>query len=453
LTSCREKESVLQIENNQFINLTHEAVYSGCKRHYVKWDNRTVIRCRGSRNFKTARERWWYIAVSNCQSSKGLKLRYKFWLTNGEPWDFLHYQYSADDFYILPILAIYLLLHMVLLCVTFSHAVQLKSRQLLHTTFKLFWFSVLLHTGGLALSTFSYFSYGMNGYGSPSAKLTGRVLEAAAEICFLLLLILLAKGYTVTRAKLRQQSSIKLTIFICSYIIIYVSLFLTEQLYFDPGQVLYLYESTFGYGLVMLRILGWLMFIYATFFTLKHYPEKTGFYYPFTSLFTVWFIVGPVIIILGNNLIAKWVREKVVVSVEHCVALLGHAVFLLLTRPNAHNKNFPYHVRTTQIGIMEAISSHTTVGNHTLESFGHHGYGVSPANGRTPNLDVFTVQTSASAPRTRPPTAPTTARWTPPTSSSGTSTQPSPPPAYSKVDQQVYDPNSDELRDWEDRNI
>ena len=92
--------------------------------------------------------------------------------------------------------------------------------------------------------------------------------------------------------------------------------------------------------------------------------------------------MGPAIIILGNNLIAKWVREKVVVSVEHAVAFLGHAVFLLLTRPAAHNKNFPYHVRTTQIGIMEAISSHTTVGNHTLESFGHHGHGVSPANGR-----------------------------------------------------------------------
>ena len=126
-------------------------------------------------------------------------------------------------------------------------------------------------------------------------------------------------------------------------------------------------------------------------------------------------------ILLGNSLVAKWVREKVIVSVEHCVALLGHAAFLLLTRPSAHNKNFPYHVRTTQekcqrnfavfshfsdndstsafseycedyretlmtpshqIGIMEAISSHTTVGNHTLDSFGHHGYGVSPANGR-----------------------------------------------------------------------
>ena len=146
---------------------------------------------------------------------------------------------------------------------------------------------------------------------------------------------------------------------------------------------------------------------------------KGGFYYQFTLFFTVWFVAGPAMILLGNSLVAKWVREKVIVSVEHCVALLGHAAFLLLTRPSAHNKNFPYHVRTTQekcqrifalfsyysastgafieycenyreilltplhqIGIMEAISSHTTVGNHTLDSFGHHGYGVSPANGR-----------------------------------------------------------------------
>ena len=70
LTNCREKESVLQVENNQFINLTSEVVYSGCQRHRVPRDNTTYFRCRGSRNFKTARERWWFIAVSNCNSAK-----------------------------------------------------------------------------------------------------------------------------------------------------------------------------------------------------------------------------------------------------------------------------------------------------------------------------------------------------------------------------------------------
>ena len=71
-------------------------------------------------------------------------LRYKFWLTNGEPWDFLHYHYSADEFYILPILMVYGFLNLLLLIMTFRSAVQLRSRQLLHTTFKLFWSSVLL---------------------------------------------------------------------------------------------------------------------------------------------------------------------------------------------------------------------------------------------------------------------------------------------------------------------
>merc|ERR1719192_711666 len=89
-----------------------------------------------------------------------------------------------------------------------------------------------------------------------------------------------------------------------------------EQLYFDPGKVLYLYESTFGYGLVILRMVGWLIFIYAIFFTLKHYPEKGGFYYQFTLFFTVWFVAGPAMILLGNSLVAKWVRVKVFEGAE-----------------------------------------------------------------------------------------------------------------------------------------
>ena len=64
------------MENNQFINLTTELAYSGCQRHTLTTTNRTYLRCKGSRNFKTARERWWFVAISNCQSTKGLKLRY-----------------------------------------------------------------------------------------------------------------------------------------------------------------------------------------------------------------------------------------------------------------------------------------------------------------------------------------------------------------------------------------
>lgn len=45
---------------------------------------------------------------------------------------------------------------------------------------------------------------------------------------------------------------------------------------FDPGEVLYLYESPAGYGLMVLRVFAWCMFVYSTIFTLKHYPEKVS---------------------------------------------------------------------------------------------------------------------------------------------------------------------------------
>jgi hypothetical protein len=58
--------------------------------------------------------------------------------------------------------------------------------------------------------------------------------------------------------------------------------------FFDPGEVLYLYESPPGYGLIVLRVIAWWMFMYSTLFTLKHYPEKARFYYPFNIIGSMW---------------------------------------------------------------------------------------------------------------------------------------------------------------------
>ena len=142
--------------------------------------------------------------------------RYKFWLTNGEPWDFFHYHFSADEFYILPILMVgrthddstssfltkgdksFSLTHWTglwslqsdppdtylqkcdpgwkyrIMFETSSHSSvivrrevrtisknfhsQLRSRQLLHTTFKIFWTSVLLQVR-VCLSFYPFISY------------------------------------------------------------------------------------------------------------------------------------------------------------------------------------------------------------------------------------------------------------------------------------------------------
>ena len=75
LKTCREKESVLKTENNQFINLTTKIYQSNCFKELDSASQKEYIRCNGTRNFNTARERWWHFTVSNCDSNKGLQLQ------------------------------------------------------------------------------------------------------------------------------------------------------------------------------------------------------------------------------------------------------------------------------------------------------------------------------------------------------------------------------------------
>lgn len=64
--------------------------------------------------------------------------------------------------------------------------------------------------------------------------------------------------------------------------------------------------------------------------------------------------------------------------------------FQIITRPSAANKNFPYHVRTSQIGIL--LSS--PKGDEGTESFPHHAYGNSSFLGDSqPNFtELFSIQ-------------------------------------------------------------
>ena len=68
---------------------------------------------------------------------------------------------------------------------------------LLITTY-VFLFIAYFQTVGVFLLGTHYTIYGLDGIGIDRAKFNGRVMQAAAEIVFLLLLVLVAKGYTVS---------------------------------------------------------------------------------------------------------------------------------------------------------------------------------------------------------------------------------------------------------------
>lgn len=55
------------------------------------------------------------------------------------------------------------------------------------------------------------------------------MFEVTSEIFYILLLILLGKGYTVTRARLRVRSVVKVTAFMSLYCVTCIALFTYER--------------------------------------------------------------------------------------------------------------------------------------------------------------------------------------------------------------------------------
>ncbi|MEQ2289143.1 hypothetical protein AMECASPLE_030027, partial [Ameca splendens] len=160
--------------------------------------------------------------------------------------------------------------------------------------------------------------------------------------------------------------------------------------FFDPGEVLYAYDSPAGYGLMGLQLVAYVWFCYAVLVSLKHYPEKQPFYVPFFTTYTLWFFAVPVMALIANFGIPRWAREKIVNGIQLGIHLYAHIVFLVITRPSAANKNFPYHVRTSQIGILQSSPK----GGEGGESFPHHAYGNSSFLGDSqPNFtELFSIQ-------------------------------------------------------------
>ncbi|XP_031421317.1 transmembrane protein 145-like [Clupea harengus] len=137
-----------------------------------------------------------------------------------------------------------------------------------------------------------------------------------------------------------------------------------------------------------LQLLAYVWFCYAVLVSLKRYPEKQPFYIPFFSAYTLWFFAVPVMALIANFGIPRWAREKIVNGIQLGIHLYAHIVFLAITRPSAANKNFPYHVRTSQIGIL--LPSPKGAGG---ETFPHHAYGNSSFLGDSqPNFtELFSI--------------------------------------------------------------
>uniref|UniRef100_A0A4W5QB03 Transmembrane protein 145 n=1 Tax=Hucho hucho TaxID=62062 RepID=A0A4W5QB03_9TELE len=377
---CYQKEAVLRPENNQVINLTTRYTWSGC---VVEGEgDEEVLSCVGGRSFRSVRERWWYIALSKC-GGEGLQLEYEMKLTNGQ--SFWTQHFSADEFGILETDITFLVIFSLVFILSCYFAYNLKGRQLLHTTYKMFMTAAGVEGEcGPQLHTYTLTNTHIHRHIHRRPVAAASQSDSHTAVVGISDMLTPLRVSVSVRARISHSGSVKLSIYMTVYTVTYIILFIYEAEFFDPGEVLYAYDSPAGYGLMGLQLLAYVWFCYAVLISLKHYPEKQPFYIPFFTAYTLW-NVYQCLEIQGN--ICTGNRQY---SEYDTFLPFIPSPPQAITRPSAANKNFPYHVRTSQIGIL--LSSPKA--GVASESFPHHAYGNSSFLGDSqPNFtELFSIQ-------------------------------------------------------------
>lgn len=298
--------------------------------------------------------RWWFLVLSFCDSGGSLDVKYEFTIMDGSSWE---RHVSAEDSHMFLFTVICLAILTIALVIGVNFGTQLAMSRFLHSPYKTFLVGLVWEECALVLETGYYLEYFQIGTQMPAVQAVGSLFHAASEILFVILLILLAKGFTVTRGRLPKFTQIKLGLFTTLYGIAYVIYYVIETRNQDAGMLRNSLDDGAEVGLIILRMVAWAWCLYGVVQTIDKYPEKCTFYCCFGVFFSVWFLVKPCITVFTRFVFDDWLVGKIIKGAHLANCIMGYAIFLHLTRPTAANRYFPFHVRTNQIDVITTCES------------------------------------------------------------------------------------------------
>uniref|UniRef100_A0A1I8I7Z6 GpcrRhopsn4 domain-containing protein n=1 Tax=Macrostomum lignano TaxID=282301 RepID=A0A1I8I7Z6_9PLAT len=340
--TCTEKESKLTPSDLQLFRLrpgNNDIPGLDCKT--VR--NGSQLQCNSQKfSFNSARPRWWYIVISNCNTRNGLLIEYEMWMRNGEIGNIFREHFSADEIYILEFNIAFFVLQLVLLILAALVAVRLRRKQLLHRTYKLYLLSLSLTLLSTLFCCITYLSYGS----------TAAALQSGGTLAQQLLVLLLGLGYSVTCGRLPAWATALISALLTALTAGYTALFAVEAASADPGLVYWRWSSLPGYCLIGLQLAACLAFAACAGRTLARHRAKRSFYGPLLAVYTVWQLCLPA----GAAVCAAWVpafmRARVASGIDLCLMFIAQLAFLLLAWPAIGNPCFPYDLKTSQIGAI-----------------------------------------------------------------------------------------------------
>eukprot|EP01133_Synstelium_polycarpum_P016644 gene16644-19775_t len=292
------------------------------------------------------RPHFWYIAAADCTGGS-LEFSYKAtFLNSGGLWSA---QFSQDEHGLEALYLVYFFAFLALAAFSCYTGWALLRTQSYHPIVKLLTLSILLEFLSVFIILIHWGAYSHNGVGAKGLLGFGEILDLAAQITLIFVLILIAKGWAISRVTIDEKRIILGVMGGLS--ILYLIMFIWYKAGQDPASTVYMYDTVPGILLLIARSLSMVWFMWCGYNTYmeENHPAKRQFYLYFGIAFVVWFISLPFICIIASAVDA-WVRAKTVTAFYVTFNAIGLTALSVLLSPSRASDYFTISGRVDSAG-------------------------------------------------------------------------------------------------------
>ncbi|XP_015599533.1 transmembrane protein 145 [Cephus cinctus] len=292
--------------------------------------------------------RFWYMSMVACYRNnttcqwehydKHDELDYDIWLVNGNPntsgLNSLTYQFSYDRQNTIELYLLFFICYIILVPLQLYAA-----RMQRHPVTRLFTASLLLEFIAICLILIHVLKFALDGVGYEQLEVAGDIFDILSRASFMLLLLLLAKGWAVTRMELTWKPLV-FAIWLC-YGVVHILLYVWNMTEVDIIEDIDEYQTWPGWFILLFRsvIMVWFLYELRNTMTYEHNTQKLNFLLHFGASSLVWFIYLPIIALIALQVSALW-RFKLLLGITYSADCFAYIVMAHLLWPTRSEQYF-----------------------------------------------------------------------------------------------------------------
>eukprot|EP01133_Synstelium_polycarpum_P000245 gene245-298_t len=282
------------------------------------------------------RDRWWYFVLANCEEPINIPF-YQIVLKNSGTG--INSVLSADQQNI-PQAQLALIIFFMGLTIATIINWHILRRLVLETKVMRLFIAVLgFKVLGLFINLIFWSLYFMNGQPNYKINVGGDAIQIIAHSLFILLLLLLAQGWTVSHTFVSRKARAVSAVLFFGILIFSLTVYLVPNATFMPENTYILfYDTVPGYVLLAFFLSIFIYFLVCIKLSHSQHQDTTKkrFFILVGVLFALWFLALPMLVTLGH-FIASWQRLKAVTLFTLIVDAIFYLALILVFRASVHN--------------------------------------------------------------------------------------------------------------------